>query len=49
MEKKRERDREGGWGVGGVNESAVDLQFYCYALSLSIMVALPFIKRLEGI
>ena len=50
MEKKRERDREGGGGVvAGVNESAVDLQFYCYALSLSIMVALPFIKRLEGI
>ena len=38
-----------GGGGGGVNESAVDLQFYCYELSLSNMVALPFIKRLEGI
>lgn len=46
MEKKRERERR---GEGGVNESAVDLQFYCCELSLSNMVALPFTKRLEGI
>ena len=42
MEKKRERERERGeGGAGGVNESAVDPQFYCYELSLSNMVALP--------